>query len=107
MIEAEATGRAVALAGVAGAPLYVVHMTCEEAVEQLALGRDKGLPVMGETCTQYMFIFEEDLARPGYEGAKFVCSPPVRQPKDAGRVVEIAGQQHAASRLYRSLPLLV
>ncbi len=38
---------------------------------------------MGETCTQYMFIFEEDLARPGYEGAKFVCSPPVRQPKDA------------------------
>ncbi|GIK39949.1 MAG: D-hydantoinase [Chloroflexota bacterium] len=83
LIEAEATGRAIALAGVAGAPLYVVHMTCAEAVEQLALGRAKGLPVMGETCTQYMFIFEEDLARPGYEGAKFVCSPPVRQPKDA------------------------
>ena len=38
---------------------------------------------MGETCVQYMFVFEEDLARPGFEGAKFVCSPPVRQPKDA------------------------
>ncbi|MCB0153207.1 MAG: dihydropyrimidinase [Anaerolineae bacterium] len=83
MVEAEATGRAVALAGISGASLYVVHMTCEEAVEQLALGRAKGFRVMGETCTQYMFVFEEDLARPNYEGAKFICSPPVRQPKDA------------------------
>ena len=83
LVEAEATGRAIALAGVAGASLYVVHMTCEGSVEQLILGREKGLRVMGETCTQYLFIFEEDLARPGFEGAKFVCSPPVRQPKDA------------------------
>ena len=83
MAEAEATGRAVAMAGMTGARLYVVHMTCEEAVEQLALGRAKGFNVMGETCTQYMFVFEEDLARPGFEGAKYVCSPPVRQPKDA------------------------
>jgi dihydropyrimidinase len=83
MVEAEATGRAVALAGIAGAPLYVVHMTCEESVEQLALGRAKGFPVMGETCVQYMFIFEQDLARPNFEGAKFICSPPVRRPKDA------------------------
>ena len=83
MAEAEATGRAVALSGISGAPLYVVHVTCEEAVEQLALGRAKGFPVMGETCTQYLFVFEEDLAKPDYEGAKFVCSPPVRQPKDA------------------------
>lgn len=83
LAESEATARAVALAGIAGAPLYVVHMTCEEAVEQLVLGRDKRLPVMGETCTQYMFVFEDDLARPNYEGAKYVCSPPVRKPKDA------------------------
>jgi len=83
LAEGEATGRAIALAGIAGASLYVVHMTCQEAIEQLQLGRAKGLRVMGETCTQYMFVFEEDLARPGYEGAKFVCSPPVRQPKDA------------------------
>jgi len=83
MAEAEATGRAVALAGIAGAPLYVVHMTCEESIEQLALGRAKGFPVMGETCTQYLFVFEEDLAKPDFEGAKYICSPPVRQPKDA------------------------
>jgi len=83
MVEAEATGRAVALAGISGASLYVVHMTCEEAIEQLALGRAKGFRVMGETCTQYLFVFEKDLARPNYEGAKFICSPPVRQPKDA------------------------
>ncbi len=83
MVEAEATGRAVALAGIAGAPLYVVHMTNAAAIEQLALGRAKGFPVMGETCTQYMFVFEEDLARPDYEGAKFICSPPVRTPADA------------------------
>lgn len=83
IIEGEATGRAIALAGLANAPLYVVHMTCEESLEQLALGRAKGYPVMGETCTQYMFIFESDLERPDYEGAKFICSPPVRQPKDA------------------------
>ena len=81
--EGEATGRAVALAGIAGAPLYVVHMTCTDALEQLALGRDKGYKVMGETCTQYMFIFADDLGKPGFEGAKFVCSPPMRQPKDA------------------------
>lgn len=83
LIEGEATGRAIALAGVAGAPLYVVHMTCQEAIEQLTLGRAKNLPVMGETCTQYMFIFEDDLAHPDFEGAKFVCSPPVRKPRDA------------------------
>lgn len=83
IVEGEATGRAVALAGVAGAPLYVVHMTCVEALEQLALGRSRGFPVMGETCTQYMFIFEEDLGKPGFEGAKYVCSPPMRTPEDA------------------------
>ena len=83
MAEAEATARAVAFAAISGASLYVVHVTCEEAVEQIALGRAKGFPVMGETCTQYLFRFEDDLAKPGFEGAKYVCSPPVRQPKDA------------------------
>ncbi|MBX3066175.1 MAG: dihydropyrimidinase [Anaerolineae bacterium] len=83
-VEGEATGRAVALAGVANCPLYVVHMTCQEAVEQLRLGREKGFPVMGETCVQYMFITADDLKRPNYEGSKFVCSPPVRTKKDHG-----------------------
>jgi dihydropyrimidinase len=83
IVEAEATGRAVAISGVTGAPLYVVHMTCDEAVEQLVLGRAKGFPVMGETCVQYLYVFEDDLKRPNFEGAKFVCSPPVRLRKDA------------------------
>jgi dihydropyrimidinase len=76
--EAEATLRSIALAGIAGAPLYVVHMTCAAAVDQLRYGRQHGLKVMGETCTQYLFFTEDDLARPDFEGAKFVCSPPLR-----------------------------
>jgi dihydropyrimidinase len=80
--ETEATGRAVMLAGGAGAPLYVVHMTCEGSLDMLRYGRDHGLKVMGETCVQYLFFTEDDLASPGYEGAKWVCSPPMRKVKD-------------------------
>lgn len=80
--ETEATGRAIMLAGMAGAPLYVVHMTCEGSLDMLKYGRDKGFKVMGETCVQYLFFTQENLAAPGFEGAKFVCSPPMRQPKD-------------------------
>jgi dihydropyrimidinase len=82
LLEGEATGRAIALAGVANCPLYVVHMTCDESVSQLRLGRERGLPVMGETCVQYMFLTADDLDRPGNEGAKFVCSPPIRTQRD-------------------------
>ena len=78
--EAEATMRAIALAGVAGASLYVVHMTCAEAVDMLHYGRSRGLPVMGETCPQYLFFTEDALRRP--DGAKWVFSPPLRQAKD-------------------------
>ncbi len=82
LLEGEATGRAIALAGVANAPLYVVHMTCEESIQQLRFGREKELPVMGETCVQYLFLTENDLDRPGNEGSKFVCSPPIRTEHD-------------------------
>jgi dihydropyrimidinase len=82
-IEGEATHRAVVMSGMTGCPLYVVHMTCEEAIEALAWGRAKGYPTMGETCTQYLFLTrDEHLAAPGFEGAKFVCSPPIRSKKD-------------------------
>ncbi len=80
--EAEATLRAIALAAVANAPLYVVHMTCELAVDQLRYGRERGLNVMGETCVQYLFFTADDLARPNFEGAKWVCSPPLRTQRD-------------------------
>lgn len=82
LAEGEATGRAVSLAGIADSPLYVVHMTCREALEQLELGRKRGLKVMGETCPQYLFLTVDDLAKPNFEGAKYVCSPPVRQVED-------------------------
>jgi dihydropyrimidinase len=78
--EAEATMRAVSLAGMAGAPLYVVHVTNGMAVDQIAYGRERGLNVMGETCTQYFFFSVDDLRRP--DGAKWVCSPPMRTAAD-------------------------
>jgi dihydropyrimidinase len=76
--EGEATNRAIQLAHLAGAPLYVVHVTCKEAVEPIAQARDKGWDVWGETCTQYFFNSLDDIAKPNFEGAKYVYSPPVR-----------------------------
>ena len=82
-IEGEATNRAVVLAGLANCPLYVVHITCESAIEALRRGRKLGYPVMGETCTQYFHVTVDDhLALPGFEGSKYVCSPPVRSHHD-------------------------
>jgi len=76
--EGEATNRAIQLARVAGAPLYVVHVSCREAVEPIALAREKGWDVYGETCTQYFFVDYTFLERPNFEGAKFVYTPPPR-----------------------------
>jgi dihydropyrimidinase len=81
-LEAEATNRAIRLAEVAGAPLYVVHVTCDGALDAVRAARERGLPVYGETCTQYFFFTKDDLARPGFEGAKYVCSPPFRERAD-------------------------
>jgi dihydropyrimidinase len=82
-IEGEATNRAVVMSGLTGCPLYVVHMTCESAIEALRNGRALGYPVMGETCVQYFFLtVDEHLAQPGLAGAKFVCSPPIRSKHD-------------------------
>ncbi|MFI1796328.1 dihydropyrimidinase [Streptomyces sp. NPDC020379] len=78
LLEAEATHRAIQLARVAGSPLYVVHVSAEEALAELAQARDKGLPVFGETCPQYLFLSTDNLAEPGFEGAKYVCSTPLR-----------------------------
>ena len=78
--EAEATLRAISLAQIAGVPLYVVHMTCEESVDQLRYGRSHNLPVMGETCPQYLFFTTDNLRQP--DGSKWIFSPPVREKKD-------------------------
>jgi dihydropyrimidinase len=77
--EAEATHRAVVLAGMTGAPLYVVHMTCAEALEALKAGQAKGFKVYGETCPQYLMFSMEKYEEPGFEGAKYVMSPPLRE----------------------------
>jgi dihydropyrimidinase len=77
-VEREATHRAIALAEVADAPLFVVHVSGREAIEQIAWAQSHGLPVYGETCPQYLFLTAEDMDRPGFEGAKFMCSPPPR-----------------------------
>jgi dihydropyrimidinase len=76
--EGEATNRAIQLSRVAGSPLYVVHVSCQEAVEPIALAREKGWNVWGETCTQYFFVDYTFLERPGFEGAKYVYTPPPR-----------------------------
>ena len=79
--EGEATNRAIQLSRVAGSPLYVVHVSCQEAVEPIALAREKGWDVWGETCTQYFFIDYTHLEQPNFEGAKYVYTPPPR-PKE-------------------------
>jgi dihydropyrimidinase len=77
-LEGEATNRAIQLARIAGSPLYVVHVSCKESVEPIALAREKGWDVWGETCTQYFFVDYSFLERPGFEGAKYVYTPPPR-----------------------------
>ncbi len=77
-MEGEATARAIALAGLAGAPVYIAHLSSSPALAAVRAARDSGAPVWAETCPQYLFLSEDDLRRPGVEGAKFVCSPPLR-----------------------------
>jgi dihydropyrimidinase len=77
-LEGEATNRAIQLARVAGSPLYVVHVSCQESAEPIAIAREKGWDVYGETCTQYFFIDQSYLDQPGFEGAKYVYTPPPR-----------------------------
>ena len=87
-MEEEATHRAIMLSHLTGAPLYVVHVSAKQAVQQLAWARDNGQNVFGETCPQYLYLsLEEQLGAPGFEGAKWVCSTPLRSKED--------GHQHA------------
>jgi len=77
--EAEATARAIALAEMAGAPIYIVHLSCNDALEKVREARDRGLPVYAETCPQYLYLSIENFDAPGFEGAKYVFTPPLRQ----------------------------
>src|ERR1051326_5197500 len=77
--EAEATARAIALAEMAGSPVYIVHLSCNDALEKVREARDRGLPVYAETCPQYLYLSLEDMEKPGFEGAKYVFTPPLRE----------------------------
>jgi dihydropyrimidinase len=83
-LEAEATSRAITLARVTGAPLYVVHLSAAHALDAISAARDTGQNVFAETCPQYLYLSIEDLARPGFEGAKYVASPPLRPREHQG-----------------------
>jgi dihydropyrimidinase len=82
----EASLRAASLAAQAGAPLYIVHMNTAGEVDMLQYAREKGLPVMGETCPPYLFFTVDHLRRP--DGSKWVCSPPMRSVEDNQRLWE-------------------
>ena len=77
--EAEATARAIALAEMAGAPVYIVHLSCNDALEKVREARDRGLPVYAETCPQYLYLSIDNFDVPGFEGAKYVFTPPLRE----------------------------
>ena len=80
--EGEATTRAIAIAAIAGVPVYIVHVTCRESLAAIVRARDGGQRVYGETCPQYLLLTAADLGRPGFEGAKYVLTPPLREHAD-------------------------
>ena len=90
LAEAEATHRVIALAEMAGAPVYVVHVSTAEAAEEIAAARARGVRAFGETCPQYLLLADDLYDGPGFEGAKYVMSPPLRD-------------RHAQERLWRAL----
>jgi dihydropyrimidinase len=80
-MEGEAVHRVFRLAELAGCPAYIVHLSSRDALQAVKEARDRGQAAFAETCPQYLFLSQDDMGRPGFEGAKFVCSPPLR-PKD-------------------------
>src|SRR5688572_20192901 len=76
--EGEATHRAIALAEIADVPVYIVHLSAAEALEMVTEARDRGLPAFAETCPQYLFLSYDNYEEPGFNGAKYVMSPPLR-----------------------------
>src|SRR5690242_15942727 len=77
--EAEAVNRAIAMAEIAGAPVYIVHLSSEDALNQVREARSRGVPAFAETCPQYLLLTIEELKRPNFEGAKYVFTPPLRE----------------------------
>jgi dihydropyrimidinase len=80
-LEGEAAHRVILLAELTGAPVYIVHISAKQVVEEIAAARERGTNAFGETCPQYLYL-ELAMLNQGFEGAKFVCSPPLRDPAE-------------------------
>jgi dihydropyrimidinase len=85
-VEAEATSRAARLSEFTGAQLFVVHVTCDAAAAEIQAAQARGVPVAGETCTQYLVNTIDDLRKPGVEGCRYICSPPLRDARNHDRL---------------------
>ena len=79
VVEAEATWRAACLAKAADAPVFIVHVTCSEAMRAIRTASNEGIGIFGETCPHYLVLDVENLSKPNFQGAKYVCSPPLRE----------------------------
>ncbi len=77
--EAEGVHRAIAIAEIANAPVYIVHLSCYDALKEVQAARDLGLPAYAETCPQYLFLDYSYYEQEGFEGAKYVMTPPLRE----------------------------
>ncbi len=104
-VEAEATGRAARIAENVGAPLFVVHVTCAPAAAEIEASQQRGGPVTGETCVQYLTNSIDDLKRPGVEGCRYICSPPLRDASNHEPLWEYVEPRRAREHLNRPLPV--
>jgi dihydropyrimidinase len=92
--EAEAVHRAIAMAEISGAPIYIVHLSSEDALNEIREARDRGVPAFAETCPQYLLLTVDELARPNFEGAKYVFTPPLREKHHLDRLWHGLEQDH-------------
>lgn len=107
VVEREATYRAICLAELVDTPIQVFHVSCAEVAEEIGRAQARGLKVWGETCPQYLVLSENDMDRPGFEGAGFMCSPAPRTPEDSEGmwdmirrgVIDVISSDHSASNL--------
>ena len=103
--EAEGVHRAIAIAEMAESPVYIVHLSCTDALNQVREARDRGIPAFAETCPQYLFHSIEDYGE-GFEGAKYVMTPPLARKTQSGGALERLENGRSASHLHRPLPVL-
>ena len=102
--EAEAVHRAIAMAEIAGVPIYIVHLSSEDALNQVREARDRGLPAFAETCPQYLLLsIEDNMEGKGWDGAKYVFTPPLREKKNQPKLWEGLQQGQSAGGFDRSL----